>query len=364
MKIFENKICEFRMEVSMKEVFGITLKNETAYKYTLTNQTGTRLVVSDFGAVLLELHVADKNGKLGDVVLGYPTLALYEANGEAMGATVGRNSNRIAGAVIEINGVVYPLVDNDNGNNLHSNPHSYFKRMWTTTGIKDTECGQAITFDLLSPDGDQGYPGTFKVSVTYTLTSDNMVKIHYEGESDKDTIVNMTNHSYFNLAGQDCSSVEDHIAWIKASTFTVANEKSIPTGEIVLVEGTPMDFRVPKVIGLEIDSDYTPIQYGSGYDHNWVLENNGELELVASLYHEASGRKMEVYTDLPGVQVYTGNFLGNTPGKGGVFYPRRGGVCFETQYFPDAIHHANFPSPILKAGEKYDTTTCYKFFVE
>lgn len=348
----------------MREVFGITKNKETAYKYTLTNARGTRLVVSDFGAVLLELFIADKNGTFDDVVLGYPTLELYEVNGEAMGATVGRNANRIAGASIEINGVVYPLADNDNGNNLHSNPHSYFKRMWTTTGICDTECGKTITFSLFSPDGDQGYPGNFEVSVTYTLTNDNAVKIHYEGVSDADTIANLTNHSYFNLAGQDASSIEDHIAWINASTFTIANEKSIPTGEIVAVEGTPMDFRVPKVIGCDIESDYIAIQYGSGYDHNYVLENNGKLDLVASLYHEKSGRKMNVYTDLPGVQIYTGNFLGNTPAKGGKFYPRRGGVCFETQYFPDAIHHENFPSPILKAGEKYDTTTIYQFGVE
>lgn len=348
----------------MKEVFGITSNKEIAYKYTLTNESGCRLIVSDFGAVLLELHVPDKQGEFADVVLGYPTFVMYENNGEAIGATVGRNANRIGGASIEINGVTYPLVDNDNGNNLHSNPNSYFKRMWKTDGTKETEIGQAITFHLVSPDGDQGYPGTFQVSVTYTLTKENAVIIHYEGMSDKDTIVNMTNHSYFNLAGQNGSSIEDHIAWIHASTFTVADEKSIPTGEIVSVEGTPMDFRIPKVIGRDINCNYLPLQYGNGYDHNWVLENDGKLELVASLYHEVSGRKMEVYTDLPGVQVYTGNFLGNTPGKNGICYPRRGGVCFETQYFPDAIHHENFPSSILKVGKKYDTTTIYKFYVE
>lgn len=348
----------------MKEQFGITAKGETAHKYTLTNTSGCRLVVSDFGALLLELHVPDRQGTLADVVLGYDNLADYEENPQSIGATVGRHANRIQGASFTLHGKTYELAHNDHNNNLHSNPDSYFKRMWQAEDVEDTELGQSITFTLFSPDGDQGFPGNVHVAVTYTLTEENEVMIHYEAETDEDTIVNLTNHSYFNLAGHDGPSIENHIAWINASFYTVADSESIPTGEIAPVEGTPMDFRTPKPIGQDINSDFVQIQYGIGYDHNWVLDNHGEMGLVASLYDTASGRKMEVYTDLPGMQFYAGNFLDNIAGKGGAVYGKRTGVCYETQYFPDAIHHPNFPSPVLKAGEIYDTTTVYKFGTE
>lgn len=222
-------------------------------------------------------------------------------------------------------------------------------------------CTEQHYISLHSPDGDQGYPGTLDIDVTYTLTEDNAVRIDYYGVPDKDTIVNLTNHSYFNLAGHASGDVLDQEVWMNSDEFTRADETSIPTGEIVSVEGTPMDFRVKKAIGRDIGEDYEALNFGNGYDHNWVLKNNGKLEKVAEMSSDVSGITMEVYTDLPGLQIYTANFVEHEAGKNGVIYERRQAACFETQYFPDAVNHASFPSSICKAGEEYRTTTIYKF---
>lgn len=338
--------------------FGKNSKGEAATLYTFENKNGVVMEVSDFGATLYSLLVPDKEGNLCDVVLGYDDPLGYEGPaGTFFGATVGRNANRICKGKYTLNGKEYQLDTNNNGNNLHSGLDFYSFRIWN---VKETT-ENSITFSLHSPDGDQGYPGALDMDVTYTLTEDNAVQIDYYGVPDQDTIVNMTNHSYFNLNGHASGNVLDQEVWIDADSFTRADETSIPTGEIVPVEGTPMDFRVKKTVGRDIEESYEALVFGKGYDHNWCLNNQGKFVKVAEMSSELSGITMEVYTDLPGVQIYTGNYIFAETGKGGVIYKQRQGMCFETQYYPDAINHDNFPSPVCKAGEVYQTRTTYKF---
>lgn len=345
------------MEKLTVKDFGTTEKGQKALLYTMKNDAGTSVSVSDYGAALVSLFVRGKDGNPVDVVLGYDNVTGYEKGGDSIGATVGRNANRIGGASIEINGVTYELDKNDNGNNLHSGYDYYNKRFWDVAENADDH----VTFRLHSPDKDQGYPGALDMYVTYTLDEDSMLTIHYEAEPDKDTVINMTNHSYFNLNGHASGTVLNHSVTLDAESFTPADRESIPTGEIRSVDGTPMDFRSGKMLGKEIDADYEPLRFGGGYDHNWVLKNEGRFDKVAEVTADRSGIRMEVYTDLPGVQMYTANFLNGEPGKEGALYGKRSAVCLETQYFPDAIHHENFPQPLCKKGEKYDTRTAYRF---
>lgn len=326
--------------------------------YTFENKNGMVMEVTDFGATLYSLLVPDKEGNLCDVVLGYDTPKEYmgESN-TGFGATIGRNGNRIGKASFTLNGKTYQLEKNNNGNNLHSGLNYYHHRMWEVKEVTDN----SITFSLHSPDGDQGFPGTFDVDVTYTLTDENELKIDYYGIPQEDTVVNMTNHTYFNLNGHASGDVLEQEVWMDADAFTATDEELIPTGEIVNVEGTPMDFRVKKAIGRDIEADYEALIFGGGYDHNWCLNNKGKFAKVIEMSSALSGITMEVYTDLPGVQMYSGNFLEEEVGKQGIVYHKRAGICFETQYYPDAINHENFPSPICKKGEEYKTTTVYKF---
>ena len=348
------------METQTVTSFGRTKDGGETHLYRLENHRGMQAYVTDFGASLVRLLVPDKDGRLRDVLLGYDDVSGYENGGVVLGATVGRNANRTGGAAFEINGVAYTLDKNDNGNNLHSGNDYYQKRIWRT----EAQAADRITFVLHSPDGDQGYPGALDMRVTYQLDNENALSIHYEAVPDQDTIINMTNHSYFNLNGHDSGSVLEHRVWLNADCFTPADAESIPTGEIRSVDGTPMDFRTARTLGAEIDADYEPLRFGGGYDHNWVLKNNGRFAKVAEVTSEKNGIRMEVYTDLPGVQMYTGNFLDDEPGKGGARYAKRSGVCLETQYFPDAVHHDNFPGPICRKGEKYDSRTAYRFLTE
>ena len=336
----------------MKKEFGATKNGEKASCYVLKNSKGMEAVVSDFGASLLKLYVPDKDGKTQDVVLGYETLEDYENGGDSLGATVGRVANRIGMAEFELNGKKY-----DNGKNtLHGGIDFYNKRMWDVKEEDDTH----VVFALVSPDGDQGFPGEVKIEVSYTITEENELKIHYHAIPDQDTLLNMTNHSYFNLSGHASGTAWNAKVWIDADAFTETDAELIPTGTVVPVEGTPMDFRKEKVVEKEIGADYTPLKLAGGYDHNWVLNGKG-FRKAASAESEETGIKMEVYTDLPGMQFYSGNFLAGSKGKEGAVYEKGYGICFETQYFPDAIHKENFESPITKAGEVYDTTTVYKF---
>ena len=353
-----------------KESFGKTTKGVEAYKFTLTNSLGMKAVVTNFGAILVELHVPDRDGKDADVVLGGEKVSDYEENGTYIGSTVGRNANRIANAKFSINGKEYSIYANDNENNLHSAPDVYNERFWDFESGED-ELGSFVTFRLHSADMDQGYPGNLDISVTYIVSAaENSLILHYNGICDQDTIVNLTNHSYFNLAGHNSGLITDQKVWINADTFTEATDKAIPTGKILPVAGTPMDFTTEKAVGKDIAKEYTPLIYGGGYDHNYCLNpydanaDVHEVAKVASLYDEKSGRLMSVFTDLPGMQLYSGNFLkGAFTGKGGFVYESRFGICFETQYFPNAINEPSFVSPVLKAGEEYDTTTIYSFSV-
>lgn len=347
-----------------KEIWGTTAAGEEVSLYTLENENGVSASFTDLGGTWVSMNVPDKDGKMVDVVLGYDSVAAYEKNPPHFGAPIGRNANRIAGAKFTLNGREYKLAANDGPNNLHSAPDLYHKRVWETT-VEETDLGTRISFSLSSPDGDQGYPGNADITVSYTLTPDNSLALSYHMVSDADTVANFTNHSYFNLNGHDSGIATDQKVWIDADTFTMADAVSIPTGEIVPIAGTPMDFTVMKEIGRDISEDYEALVLGKGYDHNWILNHApGEVSLCAAAESEKSKIRMEVYTDLPGIQFYTGNFLTDElPGKGGAVYNWRHGYCFETQYYPNSINMPQFPSPVLKAGEEYNTTTIYKFTV-
>lgn len=341
----------------VKKEFGKNSKGELAHFYEITNEAGMKAIVTDFGATLHSLYVPDKDGNFRDVVWGYDTVQEYEIdNGPFFGATVGRIANRVGGAMVTVNGVDYPMDVNERTNCLHSGPNCYHVRMWNAEILEN-----AVKFSILSPDGDQGLPGNFNVSVTYTVTEENGLKISYEGISDKDTYVSMTNHSYFNLNGENSDSILEHELMVNADAFTRVNNEMISTGEIVDVTGTAMDFRTPKVIGRDISNDEEPLNIGGGYDHNWVLNVHAAGEPVVKVSSAESGIVMEVFTDYPGIQIYTGNFLCDKPGKRGRIYPNRSAVAFETQQFPDAMHHENFPSPLMKAGENFHTETEYRF---
>lgn len=347
-----------------KKVFGKTAEGKEVLLFTLRNKNNMSVQLTNYGAILVSLFAEGKDGRFDDVVLGYDELEKYFVNAPYLGSTIGRNSNRIAGASVVIDGKEYTLDKNEGENNLHSGFDGYHKRIWEFREEDKEE--PAVAFSLMSPDGDQGFPGNLNVSVIYTLTNDNELKIDYMAVSDKDTIVNLTNHSYFNLGGHDSGDVNGHKLWIDADMFTpVSSPKSIPTGEILPVKGTPMDFTEEKSVGRDIDSDFEQIQFGGGFDHNWVLPTEkGKISRIARLTDETSGRVMEVYTDLPGVQFYSGNFLsGNPAGKNGAVYGKRCGLCLETQYFPDAVNHEGFEKPLLKAGDTYHTQTIFKFSV-
>jgi aldose 1-epimerase len=348
-----------------KEVFGQTKDKKTAYLYTVENKNGVTAKFTDFGAILVALEVPDKDGKTEDVVLGFEKLEDYFVNDPNFGATIGRHANRIGGAAFTLNGKTYELDKNDGKNNLHGGFNGYHKRLWEAKTGEEAR-GQVIEFTYHSPDGDQGFPGNLDISVKYILTEDNALIIEYNATPDKDTVINLTNHSYFNLAGQASGTILDQIAWIDSDEFTFADEESIPNGEIRKTAGTPMDFTTPKKVGVDIAADYDQLNWGKGFDHNWILKTKkGTQTLVASLYDEKSGRYMEVYTDLPGIQFYTGNFLdGTLTGKNGAVYIQRSGLCFETQYFPNAINVPSFDQPVTKAGELYHTETMYKFTVK
>lgn len=344
----------------VKKEFGKNSKGEQAYFYEITNAAGMKAVVTDFGATLHSLYVPDKDGNFRDVVWGYDTVQEYEIdNGPFFGATVGRIANRVGGAVVTLNGIDYQMDVNERTNCLHSGPNCYHVRMWDAEILEN-----AVKFSILSPDGDQGLPGNFNVSVTYTVTDENGLKITYEGISDKDTFVSMTNHSYFNLNGENSDSILEHELWVNADAYTRANNEMIATGEIIDVTDTAMDFRIAKTIGRDICNDEEPLKIGGGYDHNWAINVHEADEAIVKLSSSESGIHLEVFTDYPGIQIYTGNFLCDKPGKRGRIYPNRSAVALETQQFPDAVHHDNFPSPLLKAGENFRTETEYRFSIK
>lgn len=341
-----------------RELFGKTTDGKEVYKYWIENSKGMKAGVINYGAILVNLFAPDKNGNMDDVVLGYDTLEEYVENGNFFGATVGPNANRIGGAGFDLDGVHYQLEVNDGANNLHSHlTEGYHTRVWEAK-----EEQGSVTFFLEDADGNMGFPGNKKVWVTYTLTEDNELKIHYRAQSDKNTIINMTNHSYFNLEGHDKGTIYDHILKLEASHYTPIVMGAIPTGEIAAVEGTPFDFTKGKRVGEEIDADNEQLKMTNGYDHNWVIDGaDGSLRKFADLTEPVSGRHMEAFTDLPGVQIYAGNGMSRQKAKGNSSYDFRGGICLETQYYPDTANKPEFPSAVFGPDREYDSTTIYKF---
>ncbi len=341
----------------MKKSFGETTKG-AATLYVMENEKGMQVGVSDFGATLVSIVVPDRNGNLVDVACGHNDAASYENGDMFFGAVVGRVSNRIKGASFTLNGKSYNLTANEGANCLHGGWNMLNKRMWETKEVDDSH----VTFSLYSPDGDQGFPGAVDLTVTYTLTKDNALQIHYYGVPDEDTLLNLTNHNYFNLSGEGSGPVLEEEVRIDAENYTETDDESIPTGNLVPVAGTPLDFREWKQIGKEIDADYEPLAQAGGYDQNYALRGTGMRE-VAGMRSGRTGILMKVFTDLPGMQFFSANFTTDEPDKSGKPYPLHCGACFETQYFPDAIHHEDFQSPVVAAGEAYDTTTIYQFSI-
>lgn len=345
------------MEI-VKEKFGTTKCGKDVYAYTLSNAGGMQAKIINFGANLISLLVPDQNGNLEDVVLGYDKLEDYYGNGSFFGATVGPSANRIAGACFEIDGQRYQIDANDGENNLHSHiQEGYHKRVWDVT---ETENG--LVLSLEGKDGEMGFPGNKKVTVTFSLSDDNALKLSYHVTADANTIVNMTNHTYFNLAGHKAGRIEDHLLKINASHYTPVVPGAITTGKIAPVEGTPMDFTKMKPIGQDINADCEQLKIGQGYDHNFVIDGaDGTLREIAEAEDPKSGRKMKVFTDLPGVQFYAGNCIAEETGKENTAYGPRKGFCLETQFYPDNIHHPNFPQAVFGPGKDYDSVTIYQF---
>lgn len=337
----------------MKKPFGTLPTGQGVYLYTISCGK-LAAEVSDYGATLVRLYVPNKNGELLDVVLGFDDPNQYTSSGTFFGATVGRNANRLKNASFTVNGNTYTMGANDGCNNLHSGPDFYKDRVWSVTELSDS----SIQFCLNSPDGDQGFPGNAVIHVTYSLESDNSIKIAYDGVSDKDTIFNMTNHSYFNLAGHNKPDLAmQQELEMPARFYNPDDAQSIPTGELCPVEGTPMDFRTSKPIGQDISQDYFALKLQGGYDHNFEVYTNP----CATLKDSNSGITMEVYTDCPGIQFYSGNYTDEPNGKDGVSYGFRSGICLETQYYPDATNHPEWPQPVTRAGEHYHSETKYTF---
>ena len=346
-----------------KKVFGTTADGKTAELYTLKNKNGMQVSITNFGATVVSIMVPDKAGKVADVALGYDDLAGYELNKNYLGVLVGRYGNRIAHGKFSIDGTEYTLAKNNGDNSLHGGIKGFNKALWKA---KDVSNGgeAAVEMKYVSKDGEEGYPGNLSVTVIYTLTNKNELKIDYSATTDKKTVVNLTNHTYFNLAGQGNGDILKQELMIDADTFTPVDAGLIPTGELKKVEDTPFDFRKPTAIGARIDASDEQIKLGGGYDHNFVVNRKAAtgLSLAARVSDAASGRTMEVWTTEPGVQFYTGNFLdGSFKGKGGITYQKRTAFCLETQHFPDSPNHPSFPTTLLKPGEKYHTTTVYKF---
>jgi aldose 1-epimerase len=344
------------------KLYGATSDGTPVYIYTLSNAKGMQAQVINYGGIVTSLTAPDRSGKYLDVVLGLSDLASYQREGGYYGAIIGRYANRIGGAQFALEGQTYTLAKNNGGNSLHGGLKGFGKRVWNAREVNGPT-GRSLELAYVSKDGEEGYPGTLSARVSYTVTPDNELKIEYSATTDRATIINLTNHSYFNLAGAGSGDILKHQVTIHADSFTPVDRGSIPTGEIKPVKGTPFDFTSPHAIGERIGQNDPQLQYGKGYDHNYVLRSgNGSLAKAAEVYDPESGRVMEVWTTEPGVQFYTGNNLPDSlKGKDGKTYVRRGALCLETQHYPDSPNRANFPTTELKPGAQYRATTVYKF---
>jgi aldose 1-epimerase len=358
--------CQKDVEVNMKiekQSFGKTEDGKLVDLYTFTNTNDMEVKITNYGGIIVSINVPDRDGIMGDVVLGYPTLEGYLKDSPYFGALIGRYGNRIAKGKFTLDGTEYTLAVNNGENHLHGGLKGYDKVVWEAEEVKN-ENTVGLKLSYLSVDGEEGYPGNLNITVEYTLTNDNEIVIEYLATTDKKTVVNLTNHSYFNLAGK--GTILDHKLMIKADRFNPVDEGLIPNGELRPVEGAPMDFTQLTTIGARIDSDDEQLKFGGGYDHNWILSRSGDdLEMVAKLTEPTTGRVIEVFTTEPGLQFYSGNFLdGTITGKENIVYEHRNGLCLETQHFPDSPNQPEFPSVVLNPGEKYQTKTIYKFSTE
>ncbi len=346
-----------------KESFGKTASGAQIDLYTLSNKKGMEVAITNFGATVVALKVPDRAGKVTDVVLGFDTLEGYENGTAYFGATVGRYGNRIGGGQFSIDGKTYTLPKNNGNNTLHGGIVGFNKKVWKAIAGKDSE---SLEMSYLSVDGEEGFPGNLSVKVVFTLPADrNELKIDYTATTDQDTVLNLTNHSYFNLAGEGNGDILDHVLMLHAKRFTPVDKTLIPTGELRDVAGTPLDFTTATAIGKRISENYEQLVFGKGYDHNWVLaraEGEKGLTLATEAYDPKSGRKLEVLTTEPGVQFYSGNFLdGSAKGKGNKAYGQRAAFCLETQHFPDSPNHPNFPGTLLKPNSVFHSQTVFRF---
>lgn len=346
------------MQVS-KAPFGKTRDGVAADLYTLSNDHGVTVKITTYGGIITHLITPDKKGKPGDITLGYDTLDGYLDFTPYFGAITGRFANRIGKARFRLNGKEYTLAQNNGRNHLHGGLVGFDKVVWDAASFR-TPSAVGVKLSYVSKDGEEGYPGNLAVTVTYSLSNQNALKIDYQAETDAATVLNLTNHAYFNLAGK--GDVLDHVMMINADAYTPTDAEQIPTGAVASVAGTPLDFRTPTAIGARIDADFEALAFGKGYDHNWVVKGKaGQLRLAAAVSEPSSGRKMEVLTTQPAIQLYTGNVLdGRAKGKGHS-YGKRSGFCLETQHYPDGPNQPNFPSTVLNAGEVYHEVTVFKF---
>jgi aldose 1-epimerase len=349
-----------------KKPFGKTPNGTGVFVYTLKNDAGMEVKITNYGGTITSIKVPDRNKKYDDVVLGFDRVEGYTAktNTSYFGALIGRYGNRLAGGAFKLDGKSYQVPKNEPPNSLHGGAVGFNQKIWKAKKVTSTE-GPALELLYFSPDGEQGFPGNMQVTVRYTLDQKNGIHIDYSATTDKDTVLNLTNHSYFNLLGAGSKSVLTHQLMLAADHFTPVNDTLIPTGEIAAVAGTPFDFQKLTEIGSRIGQTDEQLKFGKGYDQNFVLNHPGDLSAVAAKVVEpTTGRTLEVFTDQPGLQFYTGNFLdGTNKGIGGE-YVFRSALCMETQHFPDSPNHPNFPSAILRAGEKFHSTTIYRFGVE
>jgi len=349
-----------------KEDFQGTYKGVQTDLITIKNANGLIMQVTNYGGKIATLFVPDRDGNMEDIVFGYENIQDYLDGNSSFGAIVGRYANRIAAGKFSLDGNPYQLPLNEGGKNtLHGGDSGFDDAVWKAEKI-ETEEGEAVKLTYLSPDGDQGFPGNLTIEVIYTLTDEDELIVNYKAITDKPTVLNLSQHSYFNLAGHASGSILNHELVIDADHFTPVNENLIPTGELRPVDGTPLDFREPHKIGERIGDDYNQLQIGRGYDHNFVLnkETPGDLSFAASVYEDSTGRFMEVFTTHPAVQLYTGNFLDGAIGKADATYNYRTGFCLETQYYPDSPNHPEFPSTVLRPDEEYKHRTVFKFSVK
>jgi aldose 1-epimerase len=340
--------------------FGQMPDGTAVKSWTIANASGASLQLITYGAAIVSLKVPDRDGALGDVVLGFDNLNGYLRRNPFFGAIVGRYGNRIAGAKFTLDGTEYRITANDRQNTLHGGRRGFDKVIWNAAKIDE----QTVEFSYLSKDGEEGFPGNLNVRVRYTFNDANEMKIEYTATTDKPTVVNLTNHAYYNLAGAGSGDILDHELMINADRYTPGDAGLIPTGELAPVEGTPFDFRQPHKIGLHIDDDNAQLRAGGGYDHNFVLNRTGDgLQTAAVVHDPKTGRVLTIQTTEPGLQFYSGNGLGNITGKNGATYARRGAFCVEPQHFPDSPNHLDFPSTALKPGETLHSTSVYQFTV-